>query len=236
MRVLGKEIVAASTPSPVETPPVSKPAVFRRIRIRFSKIGVMKYLSHLEMLNLFTRAIGRAGIPVRYSQGFHPHPRFSFATALSVGVESYCEQMDIDVIGLMPALTLKDSLNRVLPEGIKVESAEEIPLNSPSLSVIITATRYRVSLPDLPGTRLEELVQGFLARDSCLVRREKRGRITERDLRAAVLELVVVGSTLEMVVKRGKPAEFIGAITGWPPDRLLTCRIEKIDVIFSDSF
>ena len=68
-----------------------------RMRLRFGKAGAMRYLSHLELITVFTRAVSRGGVPVLFSQGFHPHPRFSFATATSVGVESTAEYMDMFV-------------------------------------------------------------------------------------------------------------------------------------------
>jgi hypothetical protein len=59
-----------------------------RIRLRFAKNGSMRFLSHLELITVFTRAVSRGGVPILFSLGFHPHPRFSFGTATSVGVES----------------------------------------------------------------------------------------------------------------------------------------------------
>ena len=94
----------------------------------------MIYLSHLELITLFTRAVKRAGIPVRFSQGFHPHPKFSFATALSVGVESLAEYLDIEIAPGFGADRLRESLNLVLPAGIAVTAAASVPAKSPSLS------------------------------------------------------------------------------------------------------
>ena len=91
-----------------------------RIRARYAKTGRLIFLSHLELITLFTRAVKRAGVPVRFSQGFHPHPKFSFATALSVGVESFAEYLDIEVDAGFSANQLMEQLNGVLPEGIRI--------------------------------------------------------------------------------------------------------------------
>lgn len=207
-----------------------------RVRLRFEKRGSMRFLSHLEMLNLFTRAVSRAGIPIRFSQGFHPHPRFSFATALSVGVESYSEYMDLDINGGCTAQQVMDGLNGVLPSGVRVVAAEEIPLNSPSLSVIIKAVRYRVTLPGGLAQGLEAQMAAFLALDSLPYRREKRGKVTEFDLRHEARSIdVTAAGALELVISRGKPLEFVAAITGLPLEQLADCRIEKLDCIFTDS-
>ena len=92
-----------------------------RMRLRFAKTGVMRYLSHLELITVFTRAVSRGGVPILFSLGFHPHPRFSFGTATSVGVESRAEYMDMFVASGITALEVQERLNAVLPEGLESE-------------------------------------------------------------------------------------------------------------------
>ncbi len=204
-----------------------------RIRIRFEKVGRMRFLSHLEMLTLFTRAVGRSGIPIRYSQGFHPHPKFSFATALSVGIESYAEYMDFEVNTGYTADELKEALNATLPEGVRVLESSEILLRAPALSVIMDKVRYRVTLPDELAVSLPEKVAAFLALESVPLRREKKGKVIEFDLRHELAELKAEGNALEMVVGRGKPVEFASAILDVPAEALKDARLEKVEVLFS---
>ena len=204
----------------------------QRIRIRFEKVGRMRFLSHLEMLTLFTRAVGRSDIPIRYSQGFHPHPKFSFATALSVGIESYAEYMDFEVDAGYTAAQLEQALNGSLPEGVRVLEAQEIPLRAPALSVIMEKVRYRVTLPEELALDLQAKVDAFLALDSSPLKREKKGKCTEFELRHELAELKVEGRALEMVVGRGKPVEFTGAILDLPAEALKEARLEKLEVIF----
>ncbi|WP_129124967.1 TIGR03960 family B12-binding radical SAM protein [Geomonas oryzae] len=204
-----------------------------RIRIRFEKVGRMRFLSHLEMLTLFTRAVGRSGIPIRYSQGFHPHPKFSFATALSVGIESYAEYMDFEVNAGYTADELKEALNATLPEGVRVLESSEIPLRAPALSVIMDKVRYRVTLPDELAVSLPEKAAAFLALESVPLRREKKGKAIEFDLRHELAELKAEGNVLEMVVGRGKPVEFACAILDVPAEALKEARLEKVEVLFS---
>lgn len=206
-----------------------------RIRLRFTKTGTMSLLSHLELIHLFTRAVRRAAIPIRYSLGFHPHPKFSFATALSVGVESWAEYFDMEIAPGFGARRVLESLNRVLPEGMEVLDAVEIPLKSPSLSVILDATRYRVTLPDNAASGLREKAEAFLRLETFPHGRAKKGRSVEIDLRRELLELTVSGNTLEMLVRRGKPVEFAAAITGVPEDALTGLRIEKLSVRFRET-
>jgi radical SAM family uncharacterized protein/radical SAM-linked protein len=203
-----------------------------RIRLRFRKTGKMRFLSHLEMINLFSRGVARARIPIRFSRGFHPHPKFSFATALSVGVESLAEYMDMDIAPGFGADRVMAQLNAVLPEGMEILEADEIPLRSPSLSVIMDRVRYRVTLADPVGLDLRSCAERFLAQESWPIRREKKGKVLEIDLRRELHAVEADAVSLEMVVGRGKPLEFAAAVTGLSPDELADARIEKLDVIF----
>jgi radical SAM family uncharacterized protein/radical SAM-linked protein len=216
-----------------ECGPEQNPESARRIRVRFEKVGRMRYLSHLEMLTLFTRAVGRAGIPIRFSLGFHPHPKFSFATALSVGVESYAEYMDYEVDEAYTPEELKEALNEVLPAGVRVLEAATIPLKAPALSVIMERVRYRLTLPEALCGALSEQAVAFLALEHVPLRREKKGKVLEFDLREELQTLSVAGNVLEMVVGRGKPLEFASAILAVPVEALKEARIEKLEVLFA---
>ena len=206
-----------------------------RIRIRFSKVGPMRLLSHLEMLNMFSRAVKRAGIPIRYSCGFHPHPKFSFATALSVGVESFAEYLDMEIAEGYGAERVRERLNSVLPEGMEIMDAVEIPLRSDSLSTIMDKIRYRITLPEGLSVDLAALSEAFLALEQYVHRREKQSKVVEIDLRRELYELHPSDRVLEMVVGRGKPLEFVAAITGLPEKALAEAAIEKLEVIFRDN-
>jgi radical SAM family uncharacterized protein/radical SAM-linked protein len=203
-----------------------------RVRLRFSKVGPMRFLGHLEMLNVFIRAVRRAGIPIRFSQGFHPHPKFSFATALSVGVESMAEYLDLEIASGYSAARVQAGLNAVLPDGMEILEAAEIPLRSESLSTIMDRVRYRVSLPSGLINDLPLLGQKFLALDEFVHRREKQGKTMVIDLRKELYELHAAANVLELVIGRGKPVEFVSAITGLPGAELNSLRIEKLEVIF----
>lgn len=211
-----------------------QPAEVSRVRLRFLKIGAMRFLSHLELLNLFIRAVGRARLPIKFSQGFHPHPKFSFATALSVGIESWAEYMDMEIAAGYGADKVKEQLNTVLPEAIKIMEAREIPLRAESLSVIMAAVRYRVTLPDTVSLNLPKLTESFLALPTCLLRREKKGKLQELDLRHELVDLKTSGNSLEMLIVRGKPLEFAAAVTGLAPAALADAHIEKLEVIFKE--
>jgi radical SAM family uncharacterized protein/radical SAM-linked protein len=222
-------------PSDKPLPAETLPGEVERIRLRFEKTGVMACLGHLEMLTLFTRAVYRAWIPIRFSQGFHPHPKFSFATALSVGVESRAEYFDMEISAGFGPERVRDGLNRALPKGVLILEAAAIPLKSPALSVIMDMVRYRVTIPAAESLDLPRLAERFLALETCPQRREKNGKVTEIDLRRELSELTAFGNSLEMLVRRGKPLEFAAAVTGLSAEDIREAHIEKLEVLFRES-
>ncbi|HIJ81713.1 MAG TPA: TIGR03960 family B12-binding radical SAM protein [Desulfuromonadales bacterium] len=204
-----------------------------RIRLRFSKTGSMACLSHLELITVFTRAVSRGGVPILFSQGFHPHPRFSFGTATSVGVESQAEYMDMIVAAAATADEVAERLNAVLPEGIRILSATLVDVHAPSISTTIHATRYRITVGALDVGALRMNCVQFLAHASYIIQRSKKGQTREIDLRSEVISLTVEGTTFIIVAKRGKPLEFARAVTGRQELMHDDIRVEKLEVIFA---
>ncbi|HEY5522477.1 MAG TPA: TIGR03936 family radical SAM-associated protein, partial [Desulfuromonadaceae bacterium] len=204
-----------------------------RMRLRFSKTGVMRYLSHLELITVFTRAVSRGEVPILFSLGFHPHPRFSFGTATSVGVESEAEYMDMFVAAGVTPREVQQRLNAVLPEGLRILESEEVDSKSPSLSTLIDATRYRITIANADPNVLHKQCVQFLAHNSFAIQRTKKGQTQTVDLRSETVSLSADNETVELVAKRGKPIEFARAITG---DEALNgddIQVEKLEVIFT---
>ena len=92
----------------------------REVRLRFSKTGRLKYISHLDINRAMGRALKRAQIPLWYTEGFNPHPYMSFSLPLSLGVESLCESVDIRLVGDISNDEIKKRMNYVLPEDLKI--------------------------------------------------------------------------------------------------------------------
>lgn len=89
-------------------------------RLQYTKQGNMKFISHLDINRLFLRALRRAGLKPKYSEGFHPHPKLSFALPLGLGHESVCELADISLAEASEPEEVKNRLNAVLPEGCRI--------------------------------------------------------------------------------------------------------------------
>ncbi|MGN0524832.1 TIGR03936 family radical SAM-associated protein [Eubacterium sp.] len=92
----------------------------REIRLRFSKTGQAKYISHLDTNRVFSRAFARAKLNLWFTQGFNPHPYMSFSLPLSLGVESLCENVDIKILDDISNDEVKKRVNDALPLGIRI--------------------------------------------------------------------------------------------------------------------
>lgn len=95
----------------------------RRTRLLFKKTGRAKYISHLDLMRTFQRVFLRAGVSLRHTEGFNPHPYMNFALPLSVGVESICELLDFDISDAEDLSLLPVKLNKTMPEGVEAVKA-----------------------------------------------------------------------------------------------------------------
>ena len=91
-----------------------------RVRLKFFKYGTMKYIGHLDMLRYFQKAFRRAHVPMKYSEGFNPHPVMSFAAPLGVGITSEGEYLDIETDKDVDLNALVSDINSQMVEGWEV--------------------------------------------------------------------------------------------------------------------
>ncbi len=97
-----------------------------KLKIIFSKTGDMRFISHLDLMRLFQRAVRRAELPVTLTQGFSPHLKISITRALKLGVESSGEEAVFHMDRDMRPENFVDAMNAKLPEGVRIVSAEEM--------------------------------------------------------------------------------------------------------------
>ncbi len=97
----------------------------RCVRIWFKKMGMSRYVSHLDLMRAMTRAIRRAKVPLWYTEGFNPHPYMTFSLPLSLGMESLCESMDIRIEGDSTNEEVFHMLEGAMPPGIEIISVDE---------------------------------------------------------------------------------------------------------------
>ena len=169
-----------------------------RIRIKYSKTGRLRFLSHLDLMTLFHRAAVRAGLPIAFSRGFNPHPKIAFGPALSVGIESEAEYLDVETDPFIDLLQITKNLNTTLPLGIRILAARVIPKKSPSLSGSILRYKYEVTAPTAYAGDIGHRVGDFLSRTSVMVTRDGR----QKDIRPGIESITAakVGNMTELAI------------------------------------
>ena len=200
------------------------------VRLRFTKRGPVRFISHRDVARAFERAFRIVQLPLAFTEGFSPRPRVSFGLALSVGYESDAEYLDvalaepIDVDGVVPRLS------DALPVGIDVTGAAALADRAPALQEAVTAAAYRVavSVPEAtPPTALEVAIAAALAQTELHATRVRKGRAIVENLRPAVRHLSLIEPNvldLEVATQpRGvRPGEVLAAIgEGFDCDHVL---------------
>jgi radical SAM-linked protein len=207
-----------------------------KIRLRLRKDGKARMVAHLEFMTVIHRAVRRAGLPLRFSQGFHPAPRISFPDALPTGVESDAEIIDLELFQPISAEEAVTALDRQLPEGFKVLEGATVDWKTPSPSASITKSVYWLELPTTPPADLAGRIAAFLENETVAATRDKGdGRTIEVDLRPGVTALELDGDTLRMTLSKGSPTLLAGHLLGLSQDEVRRLTIRKIGVIFDEA-
>lgn len=171
-----------------------------RVRIRFEKVGKVRWTSHRDLARIWERVIRRVGLPVAYSQGFSPHPKLHFGLALSTGHESEAEYIDIDLADDAPNLpaeadlaALVGPLSDALPVGVTVTGIGVIPTSTPSLQQAVVSCEWDIEVRGATPAELEAAISTVLAAGELVITRQRKGKDVTDDVRPYVLDLAVVG-------------------------------------------
>jgi radical SAM-linked protein len=164
-----------------------------RYVIKFSKDGVIRYISHLDLLRLFKRSFKRVGIKLQYSQGFNPHPKMSFAQPLSLGYSASAEYLEFDTTEPYKTEEIIDKLNSVMPEGILVSACDELPVGGKTLAALTEAADYEIRIPvdgSFPAD-IGERTRQFMEQAQIKVTKhqKKSGKDIEIDVRPMIHEM-----------------------------------------------
>ena len=156
-------------------------------RLKFSKKGMGKYISHLDLLRTFTRAIHRANLPVRYSQGFNPHQLITFSLPLALGVTSETEFVDIDFEEWAKPRDIGEALNKTLPPDIKI-----LRISRPEVSANdIVSARYIIDLTIADEVEKETVEKFFNQENIPAMKKTKKKGEKEVNLRDFIMECEV---------------------------------------------
>jgi len=151
-------------------------------RIEISKKESLRYISHLDYANLLQRCIRRAKLPAAYSEGFNPHMKVSFASALALGVTTDAEYADIELTRDMCQPEFFDKLSSALPEGIQLLQAKKLNTEHPkSMNALADTAVYELVMPeDISSELIIDSISKFNAASSIIFTRQRRGKKAQK--------------------------------------------------------
>lgn len=217
-----------------------------RARLRFTKLGKLRFLSHRDLARLWERSLRRAGVQVAYSEGFSPRPRLHFGLALSTGHESLAEYLDIDLVdgtGVEPG-DLPDVVAGVLPVGVTPQVAVAIPPGTESLQAAVSSCRWEIEVVGPERAAVADALSAALAAPELPLVVERKGSPVDLDARPAIAALdladgsspltvdlagaaplrpsTVIVAELATQARSLRPAELVRALDpGWVEGRVL---------------
>jgi len=208
-----------------------------RLRVRYSKLGKVRFLSHRDLARVWERGLRRAGVRVAYSEGFSPRPRLSFGLALSTGYESLGEYLDIDLHAgeAVSAEELPALVTPALPPGIVAQVATPLAPGSDSLQAAVTSSSWLLDLPGVTLHAATAAVEQAVAAPELPIAVERKGTTSTIDARPAILALALsnapaaagsegatVAAELATQPRSLRPAELIRALDPtWVESRVL---------------
>jgi len=188
----------------------------QRIRVRYQKSGISRFISHLELANIFFRAARRGAVPISFTQGFNPRPRMSFGPPLQLGLESDFEFVDLFLSAEILPQELISRMNPELSLGLKLLEARSVDMKADSLQAIITNQRYLAKL-DRSAFESFEFSESWPERQLERVRKGSRSNVFLKDF---VERVVHKEDQLDFTLPYRddgsalKPFEAIAALTG----------------------
>jgi radical SAM-linked protein len=182
-------------------------------RVRFTKTGKMRFLSHHDLMRLFERALRRTGLPLRMTEGYNPHPVIAFPTALGLGIESLDEILEFELSSWTAPRSIEKQLGEQLPEGVTVASAEAFDRKQRSF---VNFVEYEADCPG-QGEGIADRIRAFLALKECPVERVSDKGSKTVEIRQYVMALDAESERLYLRIRitdqgTAKPEEVLRAV------------------------
>lgn len=161
-----------------------------RLRIRFKRGQELKFISHLDIIRLWHRALSRAGIELVYSEGFNPHPRISLAVPLALGVTSEAELMDVWLVKNVSPHYFITCVSQQLPPGMAIVQVYQIALTLPSLQSQVRYAEYRLEVIAKEGAEyITQAINSLLGKEHLPWRHQRDTGLKNYDLRMLIDDL-----------------------------------------------
>ncbi|WP_372519827.1 TIGR03960 family B12-binding radical SAM protein [Candidatus Ruminimicrobiellum ovillum] len=174
-----------------------------RVLLKFSRTGFVKYVSQLEQIDFFRRALKRTKLPLAYTNGFSPQVKAAFGPAIAVGYESDSEYVDLSLTEKVDLVQIKQEISKILPEGYQLLDAKYIPLRFPSIESVVNLAEYTVK-----GVKLEQnYLNEYLNQKEILIKKIKKDKETIVDVKDLIREIQIVDDNTLKIFLRFGPAK-----------------------------
>lgn len=215
----------------------------RSIRIFFEKKNMAKYISHLDLMRCFSRAVKRARLNIWYTEGYNPHAFMTFSLPLSLGTESFCESVDIRMLDETPLDEIKDRLNETLPPDIRITKVAEPVHKADEIAFAEFEIRLNTDNPEKVKASVEEKIS---ADEIIVEKKAKQGRkkvLKPVDIKGNIhtyeLETGEQYVLLKIIISAGtktniNPSLLIDAVTAEVKDDIESVDIKKNKMLLED--
>ena len=200
-----------------------------RMRIKFSKAEPLQYIGHLDVMRYFQKAIRRAGLPVRYSEGFSPHILMSFASPLGVGKVSRGEYFDLEMDQALPSEEVVRKLHEQMVPGLDVLAAAQVSDSKKENGMrVIAAASYEIGFPPPEPALSHKDLEAFMAQKEIRITRKTKKKEEQVDIRPWIHALTLSGGALHMCLASG-------SANNLKPELVLEALSQFVGTVFADA-
>jgi len=204
----------------------------QKVEVRFEKSEALRFISHHDLMRAFQRAVRRAGLPIRLTEGFNPRPRIVFPVALEVGVASLDEAAEIELVQCMTTQEVARRLSSTLPPGLVLRTIKELPPSRTAQTPLRLLYRLHLQAAGIPVAAPD--VQKLLDAKTLPFARLREKRTQDVDLRPALLEASLEPSGDLLIAVRpspkgsARPLELLSVLLRTPLEELKSVRVTKL--------
>ncbi|MFA9375667.1 MAG: TIGR03936 family radical SAM-associated protein [Lachnotalea sp.] len=176
-----------------------------KIRIKFTKLGVMKFVGHLDIMRYFQKVMRRANIDIAYSEGFSPHQIMSFALPLGVGITSDGEYLDVEIKTKLTSQEAIKRLNETMAEGIEIVSFRQLSEDNKNAMSIVAAADYEITFREgsKPNADWENKINEFYDREEIIVTKTSKKSVKEVDIKPMIYAIAAKDGKVTMKIATG---------------------------------
>jgi len=175
----------------------------QKLRIQFRKAGDLRWASHRDLARAFERLFRRAEVPLAMSEGFHPHPRTNFPSALSVGIQGEGEWVETLLSDTIDASELTQRLRETTPPGLEIIDVQVLDRSHPK--PVVRSMTYEIQVPSERHAATTTAIASLMKRETCIVERAPgKGSV---DLRKTLANVELVDNRLVFTLTAARTAQ-----------------------------